>query len=132
MDLPRLPQLQSLETKVSERIVGQRTEMGMRDLQCEFPGQVRLRHRNAQRLHPVLRHRRRTHGGDAGCARYVISQSKTPAELYAALPIIHPTVSEVMRPVRPAEGMFKICDRDTYNRMPRFEWWDLYTFMDEL
>ena len=70
-------------------------------------------------------------------ARAMLHQKKyagamTPAQLYAALPVLNPTTTEVMLPVDPEKGVFKVCDKETLERMPKFEWESLYTFVQEM
>ena len=52
----------------------------------------------------------------------------TPAELYAKIPVVHPTVTEVVTTVKPEKGIYKVRSVTDFNNFPVWSWEQIYNF----
>ena len=55
-----------------------------------------------------------------------LPEAKTPAQLYAAMKRVEPSVSEIIQ--KSGDG-WRICDRETYLSIPEFKWSEIFTMV---
>ena len=55
-----------------------------------------------------------------------LPDAKTPAQLYAAMRRVEPTVTEIIHKVADGPG-WRVCDLDTYLKIPKFHWSEIFT-----
>ena len=55
----------------------------------------------------------------------------TPAELYARIPTVMPTTTEIVLPVNEEKGVYKLKSVEVYNSFPVWSWSQIYTLASE-
>ena len=56
----------------------------------------------------------------------------SPAELYAWIPIVKPTKTELVSLVNEENGMYKLKSFDDFNSLPEWSWDQIYNFAGAL
>ena len=51
------------------------------------------------------------------------------SELYSKVPSVPPSTGEVVVPVDPSKGQFRLASEAVYQQLPTFEWEDIFTFV---
>jgi hypothetical protein len=55
-------------------------------------------------------------------------QLKTAAQIYAAVPTVAPTLTEMVLPVCPEKGGFKLASHSAFEALPDWSWDQIWTF----
>ena len=53
----------------------------------------------------------------------------TAAELYNSIPIVHPTVTELVLPIKPDKGIYKFRTKADLQKLPSWNWEQIANFV---
>jgi len=53
----------------------------------------------------------------------------TAADLYNSIPIVHPTVTELVLPIKPDKGIYKFRTKADFQELPSWNWEQIFNFV---